>query len=51
MTNAERDGVAAATVIDGHVIVFMKSRLEEIMAKLGDKDRIVIFVKRPDMSG
>lgn len=48
---ADASGVACATVKDGHVLIFKRSKLEEIIKSIGDKDKVVIFVKRPDMQG
>lgn len=50
MELADRTGVACATVKDGHVLVFTKAQLEQLVAKAGEaKDsKVVIFVKRPD---
>lgn len=49
---ADASGVACATVKDGHVLIFKRSKLEEILKSLGpDKEKVVIFVKRPDMQG
>lgn len=46
---AEQNGVACATVSDGHVLVFKRSTLEKILAQTEGKDTLTIFVKRPEM--
>ncbi len=45
-------GVACATVKDGHVLIFTKQALMGLLAQCNDggKDKVVVFVKRPDMS-
>lgn len=46
---ADLNGVSCATVKDGHVLVFKRSKLEQILRDIGDKEKVVIFIKRPDM--
>lgn len=46
---AEKNGVACATVSDGHVLVFKRSALEKILAQTEGKDVLTIFIKRPEM--
>lgn len=48
---AEANGVACATVTDGHVLVFKRTKLEEVLKTTGDRETVVIFVKRPTMQG
>lgn len=50
---ATRQGVACATVKDGHVLVFTKKHLELVLAQLTEKgqDKCIIFVQRPEFSG
>lgn len=45
---AETQGVACSTVKDGHLLMFKRSFLQEILDKHPDRDKISIFVKRPD---
>jgi len=47
---AESQGVACATVDDGHVLLFKRSFLQELLDKnpAGQSDKVMIFVKRPD---
>ncbi len=52
LATAEINGVACATVADGHVLIFKRAKLEEILRSVGDEEQqIVIFVKRPKMQG
>lgn len=48
LTLAKAQGVACATVKDGHVLVFQRDHLKRI-AEGGDSETLVIFVKRPAM--
>ncbi len=45
-------GIACATVKDGHVLVFSKEALMNLLAKASDagKDQVVVFIKRADMA-
>ena len=45
-------GVACATVSDGHVLVFSKQALMNLLAQASEsgKDQVVVFVKRADMN-
>ena len=45
-------GVACATVADGHVLVFSKKVLHELIMQADNagKDQVVVFVKRQDPS-
>lgn len=47
---AEREGVACSSVKDGHVLIFMKAKLQAMLAEIEAKqaDRAIVFVKRPD---
>lgn len=44
-------GVACATVRDGHVLVFSKESLMNLLAQCSEsgKDQVIVFVKRADM--
>ena len=44
-------GIACATVKDGHVLIFSKQSLMDLVAKAEEsgKDQVVVFVKRNDM--
>lgn len=44
----ERQGAVCSTVKDGHVLIFKRSFLQELLDKNSDKDKLVIFVKRPE---
>lgn len=46
---AKLEGACCMTVKDGHVLLIQRSFLEALLAK-HDQDRIVIFLKRPDMN-
>lgn len=50
--SAEKQGIACATVKDGHVLVFTKSHLEMLLKAVNDKgsDKCVVFVKRLDFA-
>lgn len=43
---ADKNGVACATVKDGHVLLFKRKTLRELIEKFPDKETIAIFVKR-----
>lgn len=47
---AKSEGVSATTVKEGHVLIFTKSKLEELLAAADSTDRkmVIILVKRPD---
>ncbi len=45
---ADVQGVACASVTDGHVLIFKKWKLEEILKAIGEKDQAVVFVQRPE---
>ena len=47
----DKTGVACATVSDGHVIVFQRQKLLQLLQQTEGKDKVVIFVKRPGMNG
>lgn len=49
--SARHQGVACATVDDGHVIIFTRAHLELLMKSLGDKNECVVFIKRTDFNG
>jgi len=42
------EGIACATVADGHVIVMTREKLLQILEALGDKKEFVLFIKRRD---
>jgi hypothetical protein len=44
----ETQGVACSTVNDGHVLMFKRSFLQDLIDKNLDKEELVIFIKRPD---
>jgi hypothetical protein len=44
----ERKGAAVSTVKDGHVILFKRSFLEELLAKKPEQERFMIFLQRPE---
>jgi hypothetical protein len=44
----EAQGVACSTVKDGHVLMFKRSVLQNMLDSHPDQDEFVIFVKRPD---
>ena len=44
----ETQGVACTTVSDGHVLMFKRSFLQAMLDKDADKEKFIIFVKRPD---
>lgn len=45
-------GVACATVKDGHVLIFTKNALENLLhqAAENEKQQVIVFVKRNDMN-
>lgn len=47
---ARTTGLAAATTKDGHVLIFTKKKIEELLAaaEASGKETIVVMVKRPD---
>ncbi len=49
---AKLEGVSASTVKEGHVLIFTKSKLEELLAAADSTDRkmVIILVKRPDFA-
>lgn len=50
---AELNGVACATVKDGHVLIFTRSKLVDVLARIdaNGNDKAIIFIKRPDFNG
>lgn len=48
MESAEKLGVSCATTKDGHVLVFKKDFLKNLLEKNIDRDTIAIFIKRND---
>lgn len=43
------NGVACSTVKDGHVLVFKREKLLQILDQTGDSEILTIFIQRPDM--
>jgi len=50
MELADKTGVACSTVKDGHVLVFTKSHLEQLLQKVVEsgQDKCIVFVKRSE---
>lgn len=50
LKSAEISGVACSTVSDGHVLVFTRQALVDLLDKAAanNDEKIVIFLKRPD---
>jgi hypothetical protein len=50
---ADADGIACATVKDGHVLVLTRKHLEDLLATMKEakQDKCILFVKRPDFAG
>jgi len=44
----DAQGVACSTVSDGHVLIFTRTFLRDLVEKNADKEKLVIFVKRPE---
>jgi hypothetical protein len=44
----EQQGVACATVKDGHLLMFKVSHLKAMVEAHADQEDLVIFIKRPD---
>lgn len=44
----DMQGCAASTVKDGHVLMFTRKFLQEILDKNPGQEKIILFVKRPD---
>jgi hypothetical protein len=44
----DANGVAVSSVKDGHILVFKKSYLKDILDKNPDSDKLIIFVKKPE---
>lgn len=42
-------GVSAASVKDGHILLFTREKLQETLEANLDSKIITIFIKRPDM--
>lgn len=47
---ADKTGVACSSVKDGHILIFTKSHLEQLLQKVVEsgQNNCVVFVKRPD---
>lgn len=50
MKMCESQGVGCSTVKDGHVLVFKRSFLKELVSKHEDQENLIIFVKRQDFN-
>jgi hypothetical protein len=48
MELVNRNGVACSTVSHGHVLTFKSSWLKSLLEQHGNKETIVLFIKRPD---
>jgi hypothetical protein len=48
--SAKRFGAACGTVKDGHVLIFNRSHLKDLLEK-SNEEMLVIFVKRPEFKG
>ena len=46
---AERQGVVVSSVKDGHILLFKRQSLQDILDKNPDADKISIFVKKPTL--
>ena len=44
----ETQGVAVSTVSDGHVMMFKRAWLQNLLDQYPDREQISIFIKRPD---
>lgn len=44
----ETQGVACSTVSDGHVLLFKREWLQNLLDQYPDRERLSIFIKRPD---
>ena len=51
LESVEQFGVACSTVSDGHMLVFKRSKLKELLEQNPNQDVLAIFVKRPDFKG
>ena len=43
----ENDGVAVGTVTNGHILMFKRASLQEILDKYPDQKQFTIFVQKP----
>lgn len=41
-------GASCLTVEDGHILMFKRSFLQELIDKNPDKEKVVIYLKRPE---
>lgn len=46
----EAQGVAASSVSDGHILLFKRKFLQDLLDKNSDKEKIIIFVKRQEFN-
>lgn len=51
MEVVKHQGIGCATVKDGHVLVFKRAKLQEILDAHPENEMLTIFVKRPDFNG
>lgn len=47
----ELQGIACATVSDGHIILIKREKLLAILEQTKDKDTVSLFIKRPELQG
>lgn len=47
---ANREGIACASVSDGHVLIFTKKHLENVLATMAQsgQEKCIVFVKRQE---
>jgi hypothetical protein len=43
----ETQGAAVSTVKDGHIVLFTRKMLQEMMDKNPDQEKFIIFLKQP----
>jgi len=49
---ADAEGIACSTVADGHVLIFTRRIVENMLAKMNESnaERTIVFVKRHDFN-
>lgn len=47
MGEVDRVGAAASTVKDGHILIFSRQYLKDLLEK-NASEKLIVFVKRPD---
>ena len=47
-TLLKTQGVACATVNDGHILLFKREKLQQLLDQAAGKEELMIFIKRPD---